>query len=103
MRSALSLSATFWQRSLAVFKWEIMRVILRNKRTRRCCAGPNEWVATDAQALHFPNVALATRFALDENLPDTELVIMYDVVPQEVALPLLPEWCNFGHPESAAP
>jgi hypothetical protein len=56
----------------------------------------------DGQALQFESVALATRFALDENLPETELVIRYDGVPQEVALPLLREWCNFGHPDSAA-
>ena len=75
-----------------------MRVLLRNKETRRYYAARNEWGAAVAQALLFGSVPQAARFAFDEKVPQAEIVVRCDLVDQEVALPLLPEWCSLDQP-----
>lgn len=77
-----------------------MRVLLRNKQTRRYCAGPNEWAAVIAQALIFSSVQHAAKFAFNEKVQEAEIVVRCDLVEQEVALPLLPEWCELHDPGS---
>ena len=79
-----------------------MRVFLRDKKTRFYCADLNRWVATVGQALDFTSVPHAARFARDENLPGTEIVVRCDLLEEEVAMPLAPEWCDFDQPHSAA-
>jgi hypothetical protein len=78
-----------------------MRVLLRNKQTRRYYAARNEWAAVMAQALLFGSVPQAARFAFDEKVPEAEIVVRCDLLDQEVALPLLPEWCSLDQPHSA--
>jgi hypothetical protein len=73
-----------------------MRVLLRNTKTGFYCVGSNEWAVTAGQAIDFAGVPEATRFALDEKLPTTEIVLKSDLLPDEVVVPLLPEWCDFG-------
>jgi hypothetical protein len=80
-----------------------MRVFLRNKQTRLYRADANGWAAAVAQALLFTSVRQAARFALDEKVPEAEIVVRCDLLEQEVALPLLAEWCespdaHAGHP-----
>ena len=71
-----------------------MKVLLRNRTTRLYCAGSNGWAAAAEQALDFTSVRRAARFARDEKLPETEVVVRYDLLAEEVALPLVPEWCD---------
>ena len=71
-----------------------MRFLLRNKQTRRYYAAHNEWAGTVAQALLFGSVPQAARFAFVEKVPQAEIVVRSDLLDQEVALPLLSEWCN---------
>ena len=69
-----------------------MRVFLRNTKTRLYRTDSNGWVATVGQALDFISVPRAARFARDEKLPEAEIVVRCDLLAEEVALPLLPEW-----------
>ena len=71
-----------------------MRVLLRNKRTRLYCAAYNRWAVAAAEALPFTNVPQAARFAYDEQVPEAEIVVRCDLLAQEVAVPLLREWCD---------
>ena len=73
-----------------------MKVFLRDRKTRLYSAGTNEWVASVGQALDFETVAQATRLALDGNWPDLEMVVRYDVLPEEVAVPILAAWRDAG-------
>jgi hypothetical protein len=79
-----------------------MRVFLRNRKTRLYCTGSNEWADSEGQALDFASVPQAARFAFDEDLPEAEIVLKFHILPEEVALPVLPEWCNLDQPHSAA-
>ena len=79
-----------------------MRVFLRNTKTRLYCADSNGWAAVWGQARDFTSVPHAVRFALDGDLPDIEIVLRYEMLPDEVALPLLPEWCDYYQADSAA-
>ena len=78
-----------------------MRVYLRNKKTRLYCASSSEWAPAMAQALLFPSVGQAARFAFDEKVPEAEIVLRYDLLDKEVSLPLLRELCDVGEPRSA--
>ena len=71
-----------------------MRVFLRNRETRLYRADSSGWAAGVGQALDFTSVRRAARFARDEKLPETEVVVRYDLLAEEVALPLVPEWCD---------
>jgi|NGEPerStandDraft_6_1074524.scaffolds.fasta_scaffold140899_2 hypothetical protein len=79
-----------------------MRVFLRNKQTRLYRAASNGWAAASEEALPFTSVRHAARFAFDEKLPEAEIVVRYDLLEQEVAVPLLPEWCDLDERDSAA-
>jgi len=79
-----------------------MRVFLRNKADRLYCAGQNAWVTGIGQALEFNSVPQAAKFAFEGNLPESEIIIRCDLLEEEVAMPLLPEWCEFERPNSAA-
>jgi hypothetical protein len=80
-----------------------MRVFLRNKQTRVYYAGPSEWAATAELAHQFISVSHAARFGLDHSLPDIELILTCYTLPDEIAMPLLPEWCNFDPPGHTLP
>ena len=67
-----------------------MRVLLRNTKTGRYCAGSNAWASAAGQAVEFPSVPKAVRFAIDEKLPGIEVVVTYNFLP-EVVVPLLPQ------------
>jgi hypothetical protein len=79
-----------------------MRVFLRNTKTRLYCADSNGWAAAAGQAFDFTSVPHAARFALDERLPEIEIVVRYDSLEEEIAVPLVPEWCDLHHPDAAA-
>jgi hypothetical protein len=72
-----------------------MKVFLRNKQTRLYCASSDKWVVATAQAIPFSSVPHAARFAFAEKILEAEIVIRSDIVDHEVALPVLPHWCNF--------
>ena len=74
----------------------------RLEKTRLYRADSNGWAAAAGQALDFTSVPHAARFARDEKLPEAEIVVRCDFLAEEVALPLLPEWCNLDQPHSAA-
>jgi hypothetical protein len=67
-----------------------MRVLLRNTKTLRYCAGSEEWAAVAGQAIEFPTIPKAVRFAIDEKLPAIEVVVQYNFLP-ELVVPLLPQ------------
>lgn len=75
-----------------------MKVFLRNITTGLYCTGSNGWVASQKQALEFTSVPQAARFALETILPGTEIVLQSDVLPDEVVVPVIPEWCGFKYP-----
>jgi hypothetical protein len=79
-----------------------MKVFLRNKRTRLYRAASNEWATATTQALLFPSVCHAARFAFDEKVPEAEIVLRCDLLDHEIPLPLMPEWCDLEEPNSAA-
>ena len=79
-----------------------MRVFLRNKKTRLYCAESNRWAAAVGQAIHFTSVPHAARFARDGKLAEVEVVLRCDLLEEEVAVPLVPGWCDFDQPDSAA-
>jgi hypothetical protein len=54
------------------------------------------------QALPFTSVRHAARFAFDERVPEAEIVVRCDLLEEEVAMPLLPEWCDLEEPGSVA-
>ena len=80
--------------------WLAMRVFLRNRKTRSYRADSNGWDAGAGQALDFTSVPHAARFTRDEKLAEAEIVVRYDLLAEEVALPLLPEWRNFDQSAS---
>jgi hypothetical protein len=79
-----------------------MRVFLRHKKTRLYCATHDAWAVAITQARLFNNVPQAARFAFEQEVPEAEIVVRCDLLEQEVALPLLPEWCDLHQPDSAA-
>ena len=79
-----------------------MRVLLQSKQTGGYYAGSNTWAAPIAQALPFSSVRHAAKFAFDEKVPDAEIVVRCDLLEQEVAVPLVREWCDLDEPDSAA-
>jgi hypothetical protein len=79
-----------------------MRVFLRNTKTRLYWAGSSAWAVASGKALDFISVPRAARFAYAEGLPEIEIVLKYDALPDEVIVPMLPEWRDFDRPESAA-
>jgi hypothetical protein len=54
------------------------------------------------QALPFTSVPQAAKFGFDEEVREAEIVVRYDLLEQEVILPLLPEWCDLCQPASPA-
>jgi hypothetical protein len=80
-----------------------IRILLRDKQTKLYCDSSKFWTAALAQALDFRSVQQATRFALEENVPEAEIVVRCDLVEREVAVPIVPEWCDIYEPGSYAP
>jgi hypothetical protein len=79
-----------------------MRVFLRNRQTHLYCAARNEWTVALAQALLFNSLPEAARFAFHHELSEAEIVVRYEVLDQEVTVPLLPEWCDLDQRRAAA-
>ena len=80
-----------------------MKVLLRNTKTGYYSAGAKGWVPMARQALDFITVPQAAQFALDQDLPAIEIVLKSEVLPEEVVVPVLSEWCGLGLPPKAAP
>jgi hypothetical protein len=59
---------------------------------------PAEWADRVGQTLQFTSVSQPARFGLDHSSPDIELVLTYYRIPDEIALPLVREWCAFVPP-----
>ena len=78
-----------------------MRVFVRNKQTRLYRAASNRWAVASEEALPFTSVRHVARFAFDEKVPEAEIVVRYDLLEQEVVVPLLREWCHLDEPDSA--
>jgi hypothetical protein len=79
-----------------------MRVLLRNKKTRLYCDDLDGWAATVGQAFDFTSIAHAARFVLDEKMPEIEIVLKCDTLPDEVVMQVLAEYCDFIPPRSVA-
>jgi hypothetical protein len=68
-----------------------MKVFLRSRATGLYWAGPDTWAATIEGAFDFMCMSQATRFALEQGLPQIELVLKYAGVADVVPVPLLTE------------
>jgi hypothetical protein len=79
-----------------------MRVLLRHKKTRLYRTAANGWVAAEEQALGFTSVHHATRVALNERLPEAEIVMKSELMQEEVTMPVLPEYLDFDQGDAAA-
>jgi hypothetical protein len=79
-----------------------MKVYLRNRESRLYCAASNRWEVSITQALAFRSVRQAARFAIDQKMPEVEIVLRSDLLEEEVTLPLIPQWCDIGEPRAAA-
>jgi hypothetical protein len=79
-----------------------MRVYLRNRESRLYYAASDGWAAARTQALVFRSVRQAARFAIDEKVPEVEIVLRSDLLEEEVTLPLIPQWCDIHEPRAAA-
>jgi hypothetical protein len=79
-----------------------MRVFLRSKKTQLYRSGAKGWVVAPEEALGFASVPQATRFALDEQVPEAEIVLRFGLLPDEVVVPVLPEYCCFPQPQAVA-
>ena len=71
-----------------------MRVFLRNTETGLYCAGPKRWVASELRALDFTSVPQATRFAFEQSPSGMEIVLISEVLPDQIVVPVIPEWCG---------
>jgi hypothetical protein len=79
-----------------------MKVFIRNRKTWLYCAEPSAWAAAAEQARGFTSVPQAAKFALDANLQGIEIVLKCYTLPDEVSVPVLPEWCDLPQLDSAA-
>jgi hypothetical protein len=78
-----------------------MRVLLRNRTTRLYYAGANRWAAEQGEALDCASVPRAARLVIEEKLPEIDIILQYASVPDEVVVPVLPEWCDFDRQYAA--
>lgn len=69
-----------------------MRVLLKIKG--QYYRGANQEGGLSDEPVEFASVAAATRFALQERLPDVEIALRCDYVDREVGMPVLREWCE---------
>ena len=69
-----------------------MRVFLRNKQNRLYWGNSSGWVAEREHALDFSNVQRAARYALAERSTEMEIVLTCDLRPEEIIMPVLPEY-----------
>ena len=79
-----------------------VRVLLRNKETGLYLAGIGREVGASRHALDFPSLSQAAKFALEQQVPDLEIVLSYANEAHQVPLPLLPEWHELEQRRAAA-
>jgi hypothetical protein len=79
-----------------------MRVFLRHKETRLYWGVVVGCGAEREQAFDFGSVPRAARFSLEESLAGVEIVLTCDLFPDEVAMPVLPEFCYLQLPDAKA-
>ena len=68
-----------------------MRILLRNRKTRLYCGDPSGCAAPAKKALGFTSVAHAAKFASDAKLPETEIVLSFELLATEAVVPVLRE------------
>ena len=73
-----------------------MRVLLKRKSTGHYYCDANQFAIEPSEALDFANVPAAAEFALAKQLPEAEIVLRWDSLAQEIPLPVLREWGDFG-------
>ena len=77
-----------------------MRVFLRNKQSRVYWADSDGWVVGGEHAFDFIKVPRAARFALHECSAEMEIVLKCGLLPDEVIMPVLPEYCHSDYPDA---
>jgi hypothetical protein len=81
-----------------------MRVLLRHRPTKLYYvrfnerSGINDFSQAPECALDFGDLGSASRLVLQEQLPDMEIALQYEICDAEVTVPVLPEWCRFAKP-----
>jgi hypothetical protein len=79
-----------------------MRVFLRNRTTRQYWGVLAGCGAEREQAFDFGSVPRAARFALEESLAEVEIVLTCYLFPDEVTLPVVPEFCDLQQSDAKA-
>ena len=79
-----------------------MKVYLRDRKTKHYYAAFGRTSPATKHALDFTNVGLASKFALDLELPEMEIVLSYANHVHEVSLPVLLQWHEFESRRPAA-
>ena len=67
----------------------VMRVFLRDKRTRLLYAGVEQWHPNPEQALQFSHVTRANLFAVVREMRDVEIYVDYGPGVMPLALPVM--------------
>jgi hypothetical protein len=70
-----------------------MRVHLQDTTNRLYYTGQYSPPGGFELAMNFGSVGGAAEAALEERLTGMEIVVRYEIVPGEIRLPILAEWC----------
>ena len=71
---------------------EPVKAFVRNKETQLYRAAAKGWVTASGQALGLIIVTQATKFALEEEVLQAEIVVKFESHPHEFVVPVLPEY-----------
>ncbi|HWI58072.1 MAG TPA: hypothetical protein VNZ22_12660 [Bacillota bacterium] len=66
----------------------VVKIWLRDRRTKLYYAGPNQWTSRGVGALDFGSVEHATVAARQVRIADMEIVLNFETVSTEVPVPL---------------
>jgi hypothetical protein len=85
-----------------VLNGEPVKAFVRNQKTHLYRAAASGWVIASEQALCFTSVTQATKFALEEKVPQAEIVLTFESHPYEFVVPVLPAYRDHDQPDAAA-
>ena len=74
-----------------------MKAFLQHTATRDYYAGSGAWVEELPHAVDFGTLTNATKFALAEQLTQTQIILTFRGLPHHVPVPVLPEWCSLAN------
>ena len=72
-----------------------MKVFVRSKNTRLYLAESNGWASKTELARQFASIPHAARFVRDECMMGVEGVLLFELLREEIAVPLVSAWCDY--------